>query len=156
MRLCIPQICLRTFLHNDAKIHRTLEASLIQRKLSSIVLRFSLVSPSFFFSLQSPSIALVQIIAGDPECVSETWMSNVYSLGMVIWEMVTGEAAYSACSPIQVAVGIVACGLRPEILKDCPQMLRSLMTKCWNNSPSKRPQFSEILSLLLRTRNNVR
>lgn len=94
-----------------------------------------------------------EIIAGDPESVSETWMSNVYSFGMVIWEMVTGEAAYAACSPVQAAVGIAACGLRPEIPKDCPQILKSLMIKCWNNSPSKRPQFSEIISLLLRTNN---
>lgn len=77
-------------------------------------------------------------------------MSNVYSFGMVMWEMVTGEAAYSAFSPVQAAVGIAACGLRPDIPKDCPQMLKSLMTKCWNNCPSKRPQFSEILSTLLR------
>lgn len=80
-------------------------------------------------------------------------MSNVYSFGMVIWEMVTGEAAYAACSPVQAAVGIAACGLRPEIPKDCPQILKSLMIKCWNNSPSKRPQFCEIISLLLRTNN---
>ncbi|XP_010685925.1 uncharacterized protein LOC104900241 [Beta vulgaris subsp. vulgaris] len=91
-----------------------------------------------------------EIIAADPESVSETWMSNVYSFGMVVWEMVTGEAAYSAYSPVQAAVGIAACGLRPEIPKDCPQVLKSLMIKCWNNSPSNRPQFSEILSLLLR------
>lgn len=91
-----------------------------------------------------------EIIAADPESVSETWMSNVYSFGMVIWEMVTGEAAYSAYSPVQAAVGIAACGLRPEIPKDCPQPLKSLMIKCWNNCPTKRPQFSEILSLLLR------
>ncbi|KAL2333005.1 hypothetical protein Fmac_014218 [Flemingia macrophylla] len=90
-----------------------------------------------------------EIIAGDPESVTETWMSNVYSFGMVIWEMVTGEAAYSAYSPVQAAVGIAACGLRPEIPKDCPQTLKSLMTKCWNNTPSKRPQFSEILAVLL-------
>ncbi|XP_030524439.1 dual specificity protein kinase shkD isoform X2 [Rhodamnia argentea] len=95
-----------------------------------------------------------EIIAGDPESVSETWMSNVYSFGMVMWEMVTGEAAYGAYSPVQAAVGIAACGLRPEIPKDCPQFLRNLMTKCWNNSPSKRPQFSEILSLLLHYINN--
>ncbi|KAM6597453.1 hypothetical protein CsatA_007977 [Cannabis sativa] len=95
-----------------------------------------------------------EIIAGDPECVTETWMSNVYSFGMIIWEMVTGEAAYSAFSPVQAAVGIAACGLRPDIPKDCPQMLRSLMSKCWNNCPSKRPQFSEILSILLRPNNN--
>ncbi|KAJ8440205.1 hypothetical protein Cgig2_023970 [Carnegiea gigantea] len=91
-----------------------------------------------------------EIIAADPESVSETWMSNVYSFGMVLWEMVTGEAAYSAYSPVQAAVGIAACGLRPEIPKDCPQVLKSLMSKCWNNCPTKRPQFSEILSVLLR------
>lgn len=95
-----------------------------------------------------------EIIAGDPESVTETLMSNVYSFGMVLWEMVTGEAAYSAYSPVQAAVGIAACGLRPEIPKDCPQILRSLMTKCWNNCPSKRPQFSEILSILLRPNNS--
>ncbi|KAL5814854.1 hypothetical protein ACOSQ4_025495 [Xanthoceras sorbifolium] len=97
-----------------------------------------------------------EIIAGDPESVTETWMSNVYSFGMVIWEMVTGEAAYAAFSPVQAAVGIAACGLRPEIPKDCPQLLKSLMTKCWNNCPSKRPQFSEIISILLWTNNNNR
>ncbi|KAI5408549.1 uncharacterized protein LOC127084498 [Lathyrus oleraceus] len=91
-----------------------------------------------------------EIIAGDPESVTETWMSNVYSFGMVIWEMVTGEAAYNAYSPVQAAVGIAACGLRPEIPKECPQTLKSLMTKCWNNTPSKRPEFSEILAILLR------
>ncbi|OIW20180.1 hypothetical protein TanjilG_06568 [Lupinus angustifolius] len=93
-----------------------------------------------------------EIIAGDPESVTETWMSNIYSFGMVIWEMVAGEAAYSAYSPVQAAVGIAACGLRPEIPKDCPQTLKSLMTKCWNNTPSKRPQFPEILALLLRSK----
>ncbi|OVA02777.1 Protein kinase domain [Macleaya cordata] len=97
-----------------------------------------------------------EIIAGDPESVTETWMSNVYSFGMVVWEMVTGEAAYAAYSPVQAAVGIAACGLRPEIPKDCPQTLRSLMTKCWNNSPTKRPQFSEILAILLRPNNKSR
>ncbi|CAI8596977.1 unnamed protein product [Vicia faba] len=91
-----------------------------------------------------------EIIAGDPESVTETWMSNVYSFGMVIWEMVSGEAAYNAYSPVQAAVGIAACGLRPEIPKECPHTLKSLMTKCWNNTPSKRPEFSEILAILLR------
>ncbi|CAH9129276.1 unnamed protein product [Cuscuta epithymum] len=89
-----------------------------------------------------------EIIAGDPENVTETWMSNVYSFGMILWELVTGEEAYSSFSPVQAAVGIAACGLRPEIPKDCPQILRSLMTKCWNNCPSKRPHFSEILLTL--------
>ncbi|XP_008794232.1 serine/threonine-protein kinase STY46 [Phoenix dactylifera] len=94
-----------------------------------------------------------EIIAGDPESVTETWMSNVYSFGMVLWEMITGEAAYSSYSPVQAAVGIAACGLRPEIPKECPQFLRSLMMKCWNNCPSKRPQFSDIIAIMQRQSN---
>ncbi|KAK4355966.1 hypothetical protein RND71_024937 [Anisodus tanguticus] len=35
-----------------------------------------------------------EIIAGDPESVRETLMSNVF--GMIIWELVAGEVAYSA------------------------------------------------------------
>ncbi|PIA59517.1 hypothetical protein AQUCO_00400419v1 [Aquilegia coerulea] len=95
-----------------------------------------------------------EIIAGDPETVTETWMSNVYSFGMVVWEMVTGEAAYASCSPVQAAVGIAACGLRPDIPNHCPQVLRSVMTKCWNGTPSKRPNFAEILRILLRSSEN--
>ncbi|KAG0453539.1 hypothetical protein HPP92_024843 [Vanilla planifolia] len=91
-----------------------------------------------------------EIIAGDPESVTETWMSNVYSFGMVLWEMMTGEAAYSSYSPVQAAVGIATCGLRPEIPKDYPPVLRSLMSNCWNNCPSKRPRLSEIVSILLK------
>ncbi|CAA7026893.1 unnamed protein product [Microthlaspi erraticum] len=91
-----------------------------------------------------------EIIAGDPEKTRETWMSNAYSFGMVLWEMVTGEEAYGSCSPVQAAVGIAACGLRPEIPKECPQVLRYLMTKCWNTCPSTRPDFSHIHCTLLR------
>jgi hypothetical protein len=81
-------------------------------------------------------------------------MSNVYSYGMVLWDMATGEEAYSTYSPVQAAVGIAACGLRPEIPRDCPPVLRSLMNRCWGNFPLKRPQFSEIISIL--QRQNVR
>lgn len=109
--------------------------------------------PSLFFPGAFGHLCCEQIIAGDPENVTETLMSNAYSFGMVIWEMVTGEAAYASCSPVQAAVGIAACGLRPEIPKDCPQILKSLMTKCWNSCPTKRPQFSEILSILVRPNN---
>lgn len=92
----------------------------------------------------------MQIIAGDPESVSETWMSNVYSYGMALWEMLSGEAAYSSFSPVQAAVGIATCGLRPEVPKDTPQFLKSLMHRCWNSNPTKRPQFAEIISILSR------
>ncbi|KAI3922135.1 hypothetical protein MKX01_005824 [Papaver californicum] len=88
------------------------------------------------------------IIAGTPESVIEIWMSNVYSFVMVVREMVTWETTYSAYSPVQAAVRIAACGRRPKIPKDCPNILGPVMVKCWNNFPSKRPPYSKILRLL--------
>ncbi|KAH9309310.1 hypothetical protein KI387_037221, partial [Taxus chinensis] len=89
-----------------------------------------------------------EVIAADPETVSETPMSNVYSFGMMLWEMITCQAPYAGYSPVQAAVGIAACGLRPDIPSDCPPLLKSLMQMCWNSYPLQRPHFSEILNVL--------
>ena len=58
-----------------------------------------------------------------------------------------GDAAAAAAGADEVAAS-AACGLRPEIPRDCPPFLRSLMSRCWDNCPLKRPQFSEIISTL--------
>ncbi|ERN08993.1 hypothetical protein AMTRI_Chr08g208080 [Amborella trichopoda] len=89
-----------------------------------------------------------EIIAGDPESVEETTMSNVYSFGMVVWEMLTGETAYASYSPVQAAVGIATNGLRPQIPASCPAVLQSLLNSCWNVHPSQRPTLPQIASIL--------
>ncbi|XP_078446510.1 uncharacterized protein LOC144715461 [Wolffia australiana] len=96
-----------------------------------------------------------EVIGGDPETAAETWMSNVYSFGMVVWEMVAGEAAYGGCSPVQAALGVAAGGLRPEIPAGCPPPLAALMRSCWHADPRRRPTFSHILSVLSAASVNV-
>ena len=40
---------------------------------------------------------------------------------------------------------------RPDltlIQEGCPTIVRNLMVRCWDHDPSKRPGFSDILSIL--------
>lgn len=39
-------------------------------------------------------------------------------------------------------------GLRPEIPKDCPLALQSLIEQCWSQHPDKRPEFWQIVKVL--------
>ncbi|MQL99750.1 hypothetical protein Taro_032471 [Colocasia esculenta] len=51
---------------------------------------------------------------------------------------------YDKLTPIQAALG-VRKGIRPELPRNAHPRLLSLMERCWEGAPSKRPSFSEIV-----------
>ncbi|XP_068601711.1 ankyrin repeat and protein kinase domain-containing protein 1 [Brachionichthys hirsutus] len=75
---------------------------------------------------------------------------DVYSFGIVIWEILTQQKSYAGCSVTTVILE-VSQGKRPsvEIIPEqkpngCDQMI-NIMTRCWNQDRRKRPQFSDIV-----------
>ncbi|CAM6109407.1 unnamed protein product [Calypogeia fissa] len=74
--------------------------------------------------------------------------ADVYSFGIVIWEIVTGELPYSGLTPKQAANGVVHQGLRPIMPTSVPPKLASLAEQCWDPNPQRRPQFCEIAAVL--------
>ncbi|KAI4314699.1 hypothetical protein L6164_027583 [Bauhinia variegata] len=74
--------------------------------------------------------------------------ADVFSFGIVIWELLTGELPYSLLTPLQAAVGVVQKGLRPTIPKSAHPRLSELLQRCWQQNPLERPNFSEILEIL--------
>ncbi|PKA64616.1 Serine/threonine-protein kinase HT1 [Apostasia shenzhenica] len=73
---------------------------------------------------------------------------DVYSFGLLLWEMVTGTVPFEDMTPIQAAFAVVNKNMRPIIPSDCPVALRALIEQCWSSLPEKRPEFSEIVKVL--------
>ncbi|XP_047049939.1 serine/threonine-protein kinase STY46-like [Lolium rigidum] len=74
--------------------------------------------------------------------------ADVFSFGILMWELLTGKIPYEYLTPLQAAVGVVQKGLRPTIPKNAHAKLAELLQKCWQEDPAQRPDFSEILGTL--------
>jgi len=82
--------------------------------------------------------------------ISETYseFADVYSLGIVLWEMYACKIPFLGISDFEVFNQIKA-GRRPSpIPKNCPNSIAKLMNQVWNQSASKRPQFTKVIEEL--------
>ncbi|KAJ3337531.1 hypothetical protein HDU93_000909, partial [Gonapodya sp. JEL0774] len=72
-----------------------------------------------------------------------TKQGDVYAFGIMIVTMWTDETAYPVSST-GIFDDICFKNLRPSIPDDMPEELVSLMKSCWDEDPSKRPNFTQI------------
>ena len=69
--------------------------------------------------------------------------SDVYSYGIVLWELATREEVYQGLETTQIIAKVANENLRPPVPQDCPW--KDVMIKCWAESPADRLEFSDIV-----------
>ena len=66
-------------------------------------------------------------LVSDPERVSRK--ADVWSLGMVLWELLTRQVPFTHLTPQQIIAGLIVGNLQPEVY------LHSPVTSCLNALP---------------------
>ncbi|XP_024981777.1 uncharacterized protein LOC112518351 isoform X3 [Cynara cardunculus var. scolymus] len=87
-----------------------------------------------------------ELLNGSTTRVSEK--VDVFSFGITMWEILTGEEPYANMHCGAIIGGIVKDTLRPTIPERCDPEWRKLMEQCWSADPVIRPSFTEITNRL--------
>ncbi|RIA87940.1 kinase-like domain-containing protein, partial [Glomus cerebriforme] len=65
--------------------------------------------------------------------------SDIYSMGMIMWELTTGCKPYANVEHDINLIYSIIDGKRPEITEDTPECFAHLMERCWDSDPKLRP-----------------
>jgi len=76
-----------------------------------------------------------------------TTASDVYSFGMVLWEIVTLESPFANMHPLQI-VRSIDKGELPTVPASCEPRFAKLIQTCWSKEPSARVSFEAISKIL--------
>nr|XP_009760552.1 PREDICTED: serine/threonine-protein kinase HT1-like [Nicotiana sylvestris]XP_016485133.1 PREDICTED: serine/threonine-protein kinase HT1-like [Nicotiana tabacum] len=98
--------------------------------------------------LPSMSIHLKKEIREMIQHRAYTHKVDVYSFGIVLWELITGMLPFQKMTAVQAAFAVVNKGVRPAIPNDCLPVLSEIMTRCWDANPDNRPPFSQVVRML--------
>ncbi|WKY10503.1 hypothetical protein Q1695_002674 [Nippostrongylus brasiliensis] len=73
--------------------------------------------------------------------------SDVWSFGVVLWELLTRKDPHQGHLPITVAYLVSTSNFDLPIADNCPLKWKSIMQSCWNVDAEKRPTFAKLLEL---------
>ncbi|OGT07156.1 MAG: hypothetical protein A2X78_00280 [Gammaproteobacteria bacterium GWE2_37_16] len=100
-------------------------------------------------SLASPSTAPPTPIAATTRIVTHTTASDIYSLGILLWEIAALDYPYKSLTMGRAIMKTITEGTRPEIPRaTTPPQFAKLIEDCWKGHSSERPTAEQVLDRL--------
>jgi len=77
-----------------------------------------------------------------------TKKSDIFSLGIILWEIITMEELFKDMTDYQIIDFVKNKDRRPEFPGDFPMFLKNIIMKCWDKNPDNRPDVSNVLDFI--------
>eukprot|EP00041_Stephanoeca_diplocostata_P020860 m.474855 g.474855 ORF g.474855 m.474855 type:complete len:611 (-) comp21683_c0_seq1:201-2033(-) len=141
--------CGMQYLHSKNQIHRDLKSPNVLMGQDGKTLKISDFGTARSFSSKSTTMSF---------CGSVAWMApemirsepcgakvDVWSYGVVLWELLTGEVPYMGVDQGAIVYGIGTESLHLPVPSTAPLGFSLLLKQCWNDEAKHRPKFRQIL-----------
>ncbi|URD89408.1 STYKc [Musa troglodytarum] len=94
--------------------------------------------------------------AGTPEWMAPEVLRNeksnekcdVYSFGVILWELATLRMPWSGMNPMQVVGAVGFQDRRLDVPKEVDPLVARIIWECWQTDPSLRPSFAQLTTAL--------
>jgi serine/threonine protein kinase len=133
-------------IHSENAIHRDLH--------SGNILYYKHTNSWFIsdFGFCGPANMPTECIYGNlsyiaPEVIANkkyTKASDIYSVGMLMWEISYGQPSYTNYDDDYELVMDIVNGMRPKVISGIPSKYKELMEQCWDADTTKRPDINTL------------
>ncbi|PRP75753.1 putative LRR receptor-like serine/threonine-protein kinase [Planoprotostelium fungivorum] len=136
---------LEKIVHRDLAVRNILLSKHLEPKVSDFGMSRSEVKDS---NQTASTIGPLKWMSPEALCREYSIKSDVFSFGVVVWEILRVMDPWEEYSPVEAAIAVSTRGERLPIPADCHPSLIKLMNLCWQTLPEDRPDFAEICAHL--------
>jgi serine/threonine protein kinase len=131
----------RPIIHRDLKSHNVLMHLALNRlKICDFGTAKAIAATRHHTMIGTCAWMAPEVLKGQEYSVK----ADIWSLGIVAWEMLTGRQPYEGLENAQILFGVGSGRLQLPVPIDCPEQLGELMKSCWQLQGSARPTASAV------------
>jgi len=136
--------CNPPIIHRDLKSQNLLVGADHSVKVADFGLSRECMQPGAMTRVGSVQWAAPEVLLGQ----SYSHKCDLWSFGVVCWEMLTAQVPFEKMSQHVVATRVAMEGMRLPVPPKAPPLLLRLIARCWSDVPAQRPEFTHVVAEL--------